>query len=83
VSAVVWTGGRLLLCQNGQVGVEQFWGEGLTIGVDYPAYLSDQDRADQRGRLNRLVELLESGGGECHTTEDIQRERWMKVILYV
>jgi 2-dehydropantoate 2-reductase len=72
-----------LPCQDGLLGFEQFWGECLTIGVDYLKDASVQEKANQRSKLERLVELLRGGGGECQITDDIQKDRWMKVILCV
>ncbi|ORY27624.1 ketopantoate reductase PanE/ApbA C terminal-domain-containing protein [Naematelia encephala] len=79
ISAVVWTGGKVLPEQDGVAGVEQFNREGLTIGVDYR---SDEpsERAEEDAKLERLVEVLKAGGGDCTVTKDIQSERWIKVI---
>ena len=63
------------MISNGQV--EQFNREALTIGVDWNPQLS---RADEQSRLVKLVEILRAGGGECNVVEDIQSERWVKVI---
>jgi ketopantoate reductase len=34
----------------------------------------------ERERLDGLVEVLKAGGGECNVVDDIQSERWVKVI---
>ncbi|KAK4687482.1 hypothetical protein P7C73_g2632, partial [Tremellales sp. Uapishka_1] len=77
ISAVVWTGGRVLPEEDGLAGVEQFNREGLTIGVDYSPKLQ---KSVEEERLDTLVGMLEAGGGDCIVTQDIQSERWVKVI---
>ncbi|WVF66939.1 hypothetical protein IAT40_001682 [Kwoniella sp. CBS 6097] len=74
ISAVVWTGGKPLPTGD---GVEQFNREGLTIGVDYR---DGGDKKEEDGKLAKLVGWLEAGKGDCTVTEDIQSERWVKVI---
>lgn len=77
ISAVVWTGGRTKPSEGGQVVIEQFNAEGLTIGVDYR---QGGDAAEEDSKLDRLVKVLEAGGGSVTVTKDIQSERWVKVI---
>ncbi|WVR04160.1 hypothetical protein IAU60_001159 [Kwoniella sp. DSM 27419] len=74
ISAVVWTGGKALPSGD---GVEQFNREGLTIGVDYK---QGGDKQAEDAKLQKLVGWLEAGKGDCTVTEDIQSERWVKVI---
>ncbi|ODN77035.1 hypothetical protein, variant [Cryptococcus amylolentus CBS 6039] len=74
ISAVVWTGGKTLPDNS---GVEQFNREGLTIGVDYR---KGGDKAEEDEKLKTLVDWLAAGKGDCTVTEDIQSERWVKVI---
>jgi ketopantoate reductase len=76
ISAVVWTGGRIL--DNGVV--QQFNREGLTIGVDWKTGESEEERRKEQERLDVLVGLLRAGGGDCTVVDDIQSERWVKVI---
>jgi 2-dehydropantoate 2-reductase len=59
---------------------EHFWGERLTIGVDYVEGSTPSKKGLDRLELETLVEYLRGGGGECEVTEDIQKERWIKVI---
>ena len=80
ISAVVWTGGRMLPEEGGKAGAEQFNSEGLTIGVDYR---DGSDKAEERDRLDKLVEWFKAGKGSPVVTEDIQSERWIKVIWCV
>ena len=75
ISAVVWTGGKAISGERS--GAEQFNREALTIGVDYK---EGGDKKEEREKLDRLVTYLEKGGGECNVTEEIQTERWIKVI---
>lgn len=83
ISAVVWTGGRSISSEkDGQAGAEQFNREGLTIGVDYRSEDSGV-KQEERQRLDTLVGWLEAGKGECTVTEEIQTERWIKVIWLV
>lgn len=77
ISAVVWTGAKVLPDQDGVPTMQQFAAEGLTIGVDYTP---TSDREAERARLLRLTGWLESVGGECNVTDDIQSERWVKVV---
>ncbi|KAJ9100870.1 hypothetical protein QFC20_005359 [Naganishia adeliensis] len=73
ISACVWTGAKVL-----DVGeVEQFNTEGLTIGVDYAAQI---DRKTQDDALKLFVDVLKAGGSDVKVTDDIQSERWVKVI---
>ncbi|WVQ77424.1 hypothetical protein IAR50_007110 [Cryptococcus sp. DSM 104548] len=74
ISAVVWTGGKTLPDNS---GVEQFNKEGLTIGVDYK---EGGDKKEEDAKLETLVDWLRAGKGDCTVTEDIQSERWVKVI---
>jgi ketopantoate reductase len=80
ISAVVWTGGKTLPEENGVAGVEQFNREGLTIGVDYRG---NGNRAEEDAKLEKLVNWLSVGKGDCTVVQDIQSERWIKVIWYV
>lgn len=57
--------------------VEQFNTEGLTIGVDYAAQI---DRKTQDDALKLFVDVLKAGGSDVKVTDDIQSERWVKVI---
>jgi 2-dehydropantoate 2-reductase len=82
VSAVVWTGGKALPEKDGQSGAEQFNREGLTIGVDYRNEDSTT-RKEEKAKLDKLVSWLEAGKGDCTVTEEIQTERWIKVIWCV
>lgn len=78
ISAVVWTGGKAVPTgEDGVTTFQQFAAEGLTIGVDYAEGL---DRATERAKLDRLVEWLRAAGSDITPTEDIQKERWIKVI---
>lgn len=77
ISAVVWTGGKVLPSEDGVTTMQQFNREGLTIGVDYK---EGGDRAAERKRLDDVVAILEKGGGSCTPTDDIQSARWVKVI---
>ncbi|WVN87225.1 uncharacterized protein L203_102402 [Cryptococcus depauperatus CBS 7841] len=74
ISAVVWTGGKTLPDND---GVEQFSSEGLTIGVDYR---EGGVKAEEDEKLSTLVDCLKSTRGDCSVTQDIQSERWVKVI---
>lgn len=76
ISAVVWTGARSLATGV----VEQFNTEGLTIGVDWNPKL---DKAGEQAKLDALVRILKAGKGDCNVVEDIQSERWIKVIWSV
>lgn len=81
ISAVVWTGGKALdPAADGTPTFAQFASEGLTIGVDYPPDQDPTERAAQRADLDRLVKWLRAGGSEITPTDDIQSERWIKVI---
>lgn len=71
--AKVWTGAKVL----GVGEVEQFNTEGLTIGVDYTPSLS---RETQDDALKLFVDVLKAGGSDVKVTDDIQSERWVKVI---
>lgn len=78
ISAVVWTGGRTAeTSKDGKPGAENFNREGLTIGVDYK---KNSDKAKEDERLKKVVALLEKGGSKCTVVDDIQSERWVKVI---
>jgi len=77
ISAVVWTGARVLPAENGVATLQQFASEALTIGVDYTP---TSDRVADRAKLERLTGWLTSAGGDCTLTEDIQSERWIKLI---
>lgn len=75
ISAVVWTGAR-----NLETGVvEQFNREALTIGVDWNSKL---DKTAEQAKLDELVKILQAGKGDCNVVQDIQSERWVKVIWY-
>ncbi len=78
ISAVVWTGAKSV-----EGGVEQFNEEGLTIGVDYRDGGNTKVKEEEDGRLRELTGWLEKGGGSCNVTEDIQSQRWIKVIWWV
>ncbi|WVQ83437.1 hypothetical protein IAT38_005578 [Cryptococcus sp. DSM 104549] len=80
ISAVVWTLGRVLPGTEGAPGVEQSVREALTIGVDYKKGSDEEAKQEERKKLDELVGWLEAGGGECNVTEDIQSERWVKVV---
>lgn len=83
ISAVVWTGGKPTpTTEDGQAGAEQFNREGLTIGVDYRSQDSSV-KAEERAKLDKLVGWLEAGKGDCTVTDEIQTERWIKVIWCV
>jgi 2-dehydropantoate 2-reductase len=75
ISAVVWTGGKVL--DNGVV--QQFNREGLTIGVDWRSDDPAIKQAEKK-MLDRVVDILTAGGGDCTVVESIQSERWVKVI---
>jgi len=77
ISAVVWTGGRTLPDEDGKAGAEQFNREGLTIGVDYR---KGGDKVEEDARLEKLVEWFKAGKGSPTVVDDIQSERWVKVI---
>ncbi|ORX36226.1 ketopantoate reductase PanE/ApbA C terminal-domain-containing protein [Kockovaella imperatae] len=77
ISAVVWTGGKMLPEKNGIAGVEHFSDLSLTIGVDYRA---NGDKAEEDAKLDRFVEMIKAGKGGCIVTDDIQSQRWVKVI---
>lgn len=57
--------------------MEQFNREGLTIGVDHAEAL---DAEEEQRRLDVFVEVLRAGGSDVTVCEDIQSERWVKVI---
>jgi ketopantoate reductase len=80
ISAVVWTGAKVLPTENGVATLQQFASEGLTIGVDYTP---TSDRDADRKKLTTLTGWLEKAGGECTTTEDIQTDRWVKLVWCV
>jgi 2-dehydropantoate 2-reductase len=69
----VWTGGKVI--SNGVV--QQFNREAITIGVDWT---ESNEKSVEKERLDRLVKALEAGKGDCTVVEDIQSERWVKVI---
>ncbi|KAL1410306.1 hypothetical protein Q8F55_004312 [Vanrija albida] len=78
ISAVVWTGAKVLPPSDAGVPrVQQFARESLTIGVDPAPGLP---AAEERARLDRLVALLKAGGGDCDVVDDIQSARWIKVV---
>jgi 2-dehydropantoate 2-reductase len=56
---------------------EQFNREGLTIGIDHSERIKSED--EQRA-LAVFVEVLKAGGSDVTVCEDIQSERWVKVI---
>ena len=72
LSACVWTGAKSI-----PNGVENYTEESMTIGVDY---IEGGDKAGEDAKLARLVEILEGAGGTCNVPQDIQTERWIKVI---
>lgn len=77
---MVWTGGRTLAAEGDlPAGAEQFNREGLTIGVDYRS-TDPSSREEERAKLTQLVEWFKAGKGSPVITEDIQSERWVKVI---
>ena len=88
ISAVVWTGGRILAETIGEkLAIEQFNREGLTIGVDYRQAKKGEKEEEYKdqieeedARLEVLKRCLEAGGGSVTPTKDIQSERWVKVI---
>lgn len=81
ISAVVWTGAKVLpVSDAGVPRVQQFAREQLTIGVDATPGL---DAKLERERLDKLVALLEAGGGTCEVVDDIQSARWIKVVWWV
>lgn len=73
ISAVVWTGGKVL----GDGHIEQFNRESLTIGVDWK---EDAAKEDEQAKLDRLVAILRAGGGDCTVNPKIQEERWAKIM---
>lgn len=78
LSAVVWTGGRVVPTTDGSVEVAQFAREGLTIGVDHA---EGADPEQEKAQLDRFVDILHKGGStDTVTTDDIQSARWVKVI---
>lgn len=56
---------------------EQFNREGLTIGIDHSSTLNPSD--EQRA-LDVFVDVMKAGGSDVTVSEDIQSERWVKVI---
>jgi ketopantoate reductase len=46
-------------------------------------YKEGGDRAAEDARLKAIVGMLQKGGSECKVVDDIQSERWIKVIWYV
>ena len=77
LSAVVWTGGKMLPEQNGVPGVEHFNDLSLTVGVDYR---QGGDKAEEDKALERFAEYVRVGKGTCNVVQDIQSQRWIKVI---
>jgi 2-dehydropantoate 2-reductase len=77
ISAVVWTGAKALPDTDGVPTFAQFAAEGLTIGVDYTP---QSDRKADGERLRALTGWFEAAGGGCTLTEDIQTERWIKLV---
>ncbi len=75
ISAVVWTGGRIV--EDGVV--QQFNREGLTIGVDWRRD-DGVTKREEKKKLDLLVDILRAGGGDCTVADSIQSERWVKVI---
>ncbi|GHJ89501.1 hypothetical protein NliqN6_5903 [Naganishia liquefaciens] len=73
LSACVWTGAKVL----GPGEAEQFNREGLTIGVDHAEALSAEQEQKQ---LDVFVEMSRAGGSDVTVCDDIQSERWVKVI---
>lgn len=69
----VWTAAQFL--ENGVV--EQFNREKLTIGVDWNTNLPPEV---ERARLEEFAQLLRAGKGTCEVKEDIQSERWIKLV---
>lgn len=57
--------------------VQQFNREAITIGVDWTESI---ERSIEQERLDRLVQALQAGKGDCTVVDDIQSERWVKVI---
>lgn len=57
--------------------VEQFNREGLTIGVDHAPAVEE---AEETKRLSVFVDVLRAGGSDVTVCDDIQSERWVKVI---
>jgi len=57
--------------------VQQFNREAITIGVDWTEPI---ERSIEQERLDRLVQALQAGKGDCTVVDDIQSERWVKVI---
>lgn len=60
--------------------VQQFNREAITIGLDWTESI---DKSVEQERLERLVRALRAGKGDCEVVEDIQSERWVKVIWWV
>lgn len=78
LSAVVWTGAKVLPTgADGIPTIQQFSAEGLTIGVDYT---KNSDREAEKKKLLQLTGWLESAGSAVVVTDDIQTERWIKVV---
>lgn len=73
ISAVVWTGGKVL--DEGHI--EQFARESLTIGVDWK---EGEAKEGQQKKLVELVDMLRAGGGDCTVHANIQEERWAKIM---
>ncbi len=48
--------------------------------MDYRDGEDKERKEEEDERLKALVGLLEAGGASCKVTEDIQSERWIKVI---
>jgi 2-dehydropantoate 2-reductase len=57
--------------------VQQFNREAITIGVDWTKSI---EKSVEQERLDRLVQALQAGKGDCTVVDDIQSERWVKVI---
>ena len=57
--------------------VQQFNREAITIGVDWTGSI---EKSIEQERLERLVQALQAGKGDCTVVQDIQSERWVKVI---
>lgn len=78
LSAVVWTGGKVVPTADGSVEVAQFVREGLTIGADHAPGV---DPALEKHKLDEFVRILHEGGStDTVATEDIQSAKWIKVI---
>jgi len=57
--------------------VQQFNREAITIGVDWTGSI---EKSIEQERLERLVQALQAGKGDCTVVQNIQSERWVKVI---